>query len=610
MSGQLTNHPNRHRACALELLEHRRMLSLTPTGIEVQANNVASGAQTAPAAAMDAVGNYVLAWQSTTGDGDNTGIVARRFDATGIAQGLEFPVNSFTTGAQSVPAVAMDGDGDFVVVWHSFGQDGDNLGVYAQRFNPSGVPQGSEFKVNTHTTNHQRFAAVAMDAPGNFVVAWESVGQDGSGEGIYAQRYDATGAAQGGEFRINVVTALNQSAPTVAMDALGEFVVAWEDSTDGGGTGVYARRYDALGVAQDTAFRVNTITTGNQQGASAAMDADGDFVIAWQSYGQDGAHFGIYARRYSQAGAAQADEFLVNTTTTGAQQSPHVSSDDAGNFVVAWQSADANGNGIFLQGYFASGEPNDIELPANTETGSVQSAATVATNADGDLVVAWQSFGQDGNSYGIFARRYRALGGVTSASFNFDSAPHELTFTFDGDYPASITTADILLENLTTLSVIPADDLLIAAPSTQTVSVSYVGGGGVASGALPDGNYRATLLAAGIQTTTGMPLPADYVLDFFFLSGDANHDRRVDVADLGILATNWQQSDLGFTGGNFDYSPDGLVGVNDLGILATNWQQIVSQPAPVAPLGSTRRSQVQRIASDVLASRPPDSVVS
>ena len=35
-----------------------------------------------------------------------------------------------------------------------------------------------------------------MDAAGNFVVTWSSNGQDGNGWGVYARRYDAAGVAR------------------------------------------------------------------------------------------------------------------------------------------------------------------------------------------------------------------------------------------------------------------------------------------------------------------------------------------------------------------------------------------------------------------------------
>jgi hypothetical protein len=52
-------------------------------------------------------------------------------------------------------------------------------------------------------------------------------------------------------------------------------------------------------------------------------------------------------------------------------------------------------------------------------------------------------------------------------------------------------------------------------------------------------------------------------------SGDANLDGKVDVTDLGALATNWQTSSV-WSGGDFNY--DAFVDVSDLGVLATNWQ--------------------------------------
>src|SRR5688572_33056997 len=91
--------------------------------------------------------------------------------------GAEFQVNSFTTGPQHNTAVAMDPDGNFVVVWGAAEGAGDNYGIFARRFNAAGVAQGDEFRVNTHTPDFQNLPSIAMDADGDFVVAWNSYGQ-------------------------------------------------------------------------------------------------------------------------------------------------------------------------------------------------------------------------------------------------------------------------------------------------------------------------------------------------------------------------------------------------------------------------------------------------
>jgi hypothetical protein len=53
------------------------------------------------------------------------------------------------------------------------------------------------------------------------------------------------------------------------------------------------------------------------------------------------------------------------------------------------------------------------------------------------------------------------------------------------------------------------------------------------------------------------------------IPGDANLDGMVDIADLGILAANWQQVGIW---GTADFNADSVVNIADLGILAANWQ--------------------------------------
>src|SRR5207253_1516987 len=96
-------------------------------------------------------------------------------------------------------------------------QDGDSWGIFAQRFDAAGTPQGAEFQVNTTTAAEQQFPAVAADARGGFTIAWSSHGQDPDQSwGVYAQRFDAAGARDGSEFRVNTTTADDQEFASVA----------------------------------------------------------------------------------------------------------------------------------------------------------------------------------------------------------------------------------------------------------------------------------------------------------------------------------------------------------------------------------------------------------
>src|SRR5688572_9471218 len=114
----------------------------------------------------------------------------------GVPLGSEFRVNTHTTSNQLYPSVS-SGGGSFVVVWTSNLQDGSGLGVFGQRYSTPGVPLGPEFRVNTYTTGFQYLPSVASDMTGTFVVTWISQGQDGSGQGVFGQRFASTGAPAG-----------------------------------------------------------------------------------------------------------------------------------------------------------------------------------------------------------------------------------------------------------------------------------------------------------------------------------------------------------------------------------------------------------------------------
>ena len=76
-----------------------------------------------------------------------------------------------------------------MVAWESYGQDGDKNGIYGQRYDALGSPTGSEFQVNSYTLESQSQPSIVELANGDLAVAWQSSGQDGSGNGIFAQRF-------------------------------------------------------------------------------------------------------------------------------------------------------------------------------------------------------------------------------------------------------------------------------------------------------------------------------------------------------------------------------------------------------------------------------------
>ena len=391
-------------------------LELTPAvaqleGPEFQINSHTFAPQSSPAAAVDDAGGFVVVWQGYGQDGSYSAVLGRRYSPEGIPAGGAFQVNTYTEHTQREPAVAMDGTGRFVVVWESYDQDGSTWGVFGQRFSPAGLKVGSEFQVNSYTTERQQYPAVAADGSGNFIVVWQSWDQshDTPGHAVFGQRFDAAGSKVGGEFQVNAPTLGSAVRPAVAADGSGNFVVAWNSySQDDSSWAIFGRRFDSAGGPFGDPFQINTYTTNNKWLPAVTADSSGNFVVAWASAGQDGSTWGVFGQRFSPAGGRVGTEFQVNTYTRNYQEDPVVALDDAGNFVVAWQShpgQDGSYSGIFAQRFAFAGGPVGSEFQVNTFTTSSQFHPTVAAGSSGDFVVAWAGPSQNESGYGILGQR-------------------------------------------------------------------------------------------------------------------------------------------------------------------------------------------------------------
>ena len=406
-----------------------------PGGPEFQVNTRADRDQMVSSIATDGAGNFVIVWESYEQDGDGFGIYAQAYHADGTPKGSEFQANTHTVGHQWTPSVSMDDSGRFVIVWQSDGQDGSDGGVYAQMYAADGTPDGNEFQVNTYTADYQYRPSVAMYDSGSFVIAWQSDGQDGSGGGIYAQRYDAEGGLQGPEFQVNTSTTSHQNFPSVAVSSAGGFVIVWDSYfQDGDGYGVFGQKFDDDGTPVGSEFQVNSHTVGHQREPAVAVDDAGNFVVVWESDGQDGDGYGVFARSFHADGRPSGNEFRVNSSTSGDQRLGYgqtVAMCDSGEFVVVWHGHGLSGDsdGVYAQMYDADGTPNGEETSINTHTPLSQSHATVGIDGSGRVVVAWHSNNQDGHATGVFAGQF--VGFSDDSVHLVDVGPGEIAEAID-----------------------------------------------------------------------------------------------------------------------------------------------------------------------------------
>jgi len=295
----------------------------SPEGASFQVNSYTTGAQDYPRVASGP-GGFVVVWSSygsAGGDSSGYSIQGRRYATDGTPLADEFQVNSYTTSGQDRPAVATAPDGSFLVAWMSSGSDGDDAdstSIQARRFAADGTPSTGDVQVNSYTTGGQLLPSVAA-AGDDFVVAWTSggsAGTDASGYSVQARRVSPAGVPLDADLQVNVFTPDLQFAPSVAAGRGGEFVVTWESLGSFGGDvygrSIQGRIFDAGGAALGSEIEVNSTVLDDQFLPAVAADADGDFVVVWNSFssaGDDADLTSVQAQRFASPASIFTDGF-------------------------------------------------------------------------------------------------------------------------------------------------------------------------------------------------------------------------------------------------------------------------------------------------------------
>lgn len=395
---------------------------------EFLVNTYTTGNQLNPSVSGTSDGGFVVVWESYGQDGSLWGVYGQTYDDAGDPNSDEFQITEYTTRDQQLPDVAGLTDGNFVVVWQSNQRDGSGDGVFGRIFDTDGYPVNTDdFRVNTYTTGSQSYPRVAA-LPDGFVVVWQSEKQDGNGLGVFGQRFTLAAASAGSEFQANTYTTSDQRNPTVTSDLSGTFTVLWTSSPtsgtgqDGSGAGIFAQRYDSVGARSGDEFQLNTITTQDQVRAEAVPWNNGGFIASWESRSLEvGAENtdGIAAQQRNPDGSKVADEFQVNSYTTSFQEDVAIASFPGSSMLVIWEShggdagaitpaEPAGGDGVFGHLLTPAGTPTGKDFQVNTYTTNAQQDPRVAAISGGRYVAVWESDLQDGSLGGIYGQMYSA----------------------------------------------------------------------------------------------------------------------------------------------------------------------------------------------------------
>jgi hypothetical protein len=159
--------------------------------------------------------------------------------------------------------------------------------------------------------------------------------------------------------------------------------------------------------------------------------------------------------------------------------------------------------------------------------------------------------------------------------------PGKIGIVFASDVGASLGADDLLIETPAGVLVAPATGVTWNG-TTRTATFTF-------ATPLPNGNYRARLVRAGVRDGAGFSPAADFLYSFYWLAGDVNEDRIVDFNDLSVMAQNYNTAG-GRRWADGDFTGDGIVDFEDLSILAQNYNTSVPAAGAKAVEGASAGS--------------------
>lgn len=348
-------------------------------------------------------GGYVAVWTGTESaptPTDSIDIYVRAFDANNQPITAE-QILPTTTRLHGDPQVTTFPDGGWLVVWHGLPATGPNYIISAQRFDAAGNLAGPEAAFSGNLSSNGGPTVTTLSS-GGYAITWHesasSINPDYAAD-IYTQIFDSQGSAVSTKLVVNSVRQLDQREPAIAPLQDGGFVIAWQSSgQDGSGLGVYLQKFSANGNKVGGETLVNTTTIDSQAYADITTLQDGGFVVAWYQSGNSSTQQGSFFQRFDSAGLKIGSEIHPDSTLTGSHGAPQITSTPDGGWIVVWLSSQESTLGnmdLFAQRYSASGQPIGGETRINTDSDITPTSSShlfsvdLTRLANGQIAAIW-----------------------------------------------------------------------------------------------------------------------------------------------------------------------------------------------------------------------------
>jgi hypothetical protein len=199
----------------------------------------------------------------------------------------------------------------------------------------------------------------------------------------------------------------------------------WADTSPADGTSaIYAALAGPPGFAPAAApVLVSPPGLAFQQSPRVTRVRDG-YLVVWHAYALDGSQLGIFAQKLDPHGQPVGGRVQVNVTTDGDQRDPSIDSAPDGSSLVAWTSYGQDGDlaGIYGRLLDASGSPLTGEFQINAVSAGLQEMPQVASLPGGGFAVAWQTRAMDTNQGALSLRVFAKNGNPVTGEVRIPAA--------------------------------------------------------------------------------------------------------------------------------------------------------------------------------------------
>jgi hypothetical protein len=398
--------------------------SLAKNGNEYLLGGFIPGDQTFQSLALNGSGGYAV-WNDYQADDDGSGISLLAVDVNISSAFQPITVNETTDGEQRDAKLALLNDNDLsaAVVWDGNGD------IFARFLNSDGTFRTGEILINETTSNVQNRPVITALSSGNVVIAWSSLGQDGSQYGVYARVLDSNGNPLTGELSLAQTTDYNQKSVNVTSVDDGGFYATWvseqlsgiTDSVDETGridffsggrqfnVVINGRKFDSNGnpASDETTLTSGNVISSNPQILNADNKELALFYSAKPRAARTDDGWDIYTLSIDiNTGKPSGDTIRVNTVTYGDQFIPNACVIEGGYFVT-WTTLGHDGDVEGIYGnVITDGVVSDEDFLINTTTKGRQFLSSVSCIDPSNWVVTWSGFSTSSRSLEVYAQKF------------------------------------------------------------------------------------------------------------------------------------------------------------------------------------------------------------